>query len=189
MTDQTSRTVAITETAPPWLATIEDLTAYREKPRGQEIDTSVFTMAVLAGSGALMRDGKAVRVTPIPNRTSISERSWSKVVIPHAERSSSSEELPKVMRMWFAAVARCDSDGRADFDSGEMGVILGCDARTVRRTIAQGKRAAQFHDNSDARHIYLAGVANNRPSSQRVAKRRRIDEAGRSLTAARPRAA
>ncbi|MGP9612231.1 hypothetical protein ACT3TE_03125 [Brachybacterium sp. AOP42-B2-9] len=182
-------TVAITETAPPWLATIEDLTAYREKPRGQEIDTSVFTMAVLAGSGALMRDGKAVRVTPAPRGTTVSQRSWVKIVIPHAEESSTSEELPKLMRLWFAAVGRCDSGGRADFDSRELEGILGCNAQNVRKVIAQGKRCGQFREESDARHVYLVGVANERPSAQRTAKRRRVEEAGGGWATARPRAA
>lgn len=175
--------------SPAWLATVADLAAYLEKPRKSEPNTSVETMAMLAGDGPLMRDGEAVRVTvaPSPSEKTVQERTWVKVTAPHAEKSSRTEELPRLMRLWFAAVERCDADGRADFDSGELAELLGCAERTVRDAIAQGKRCGQFREKSDARHVYLVGVTNERPSARRTARRRRVEDAGHQYAATRPR--
>lgn len=175
--------------APAWLVTVADLEDYWAKPRREEQNTSAETMALLAGDKPLMRDGKAVRVTVTPSSSDkpVSERTWVKVTIPHAQKSSRTKELPKLMRLWFAAVERCDSDGRADFDSGELEGILACDASTVRRTIAQGKRCGQFREKSDARHVYLCGATNDRPSARRAARRRRIEDSTRPGATGRPR--
>ncbi|ATG51165.1 hypothetical protein CFK38_06225 [Brachybacterium vulturis] len=170
-------TVAEVE-SPAWLVAVADLEEYWAKPRREEQNTSVETMALLAGDGPLMRDGEAVRVTvaPSPSGTSVSERTWVKLTVAHAEKSSHTEELPKLMRLWFAAVERCDSDGRADFDTGELAEILGCAERTMRDTIAQGKRCGQLREKSDARHVYLIGVTNDRPSAVRLTKKRRAED-------------
>lgn len=172
-----------------WLATEEELMAYLEKPRKSEPNTSVETMALLAGDGPLMRDGEAVRVTVAPSSFDrpVAERAWVKLTVSHAEKSSHTEELPRLMRLWFAAVERCDSDGRADFDAGELAKILGCAERTMRDTIAQGKRCGQLREKSDARHVYLVGVTNERPSARRTAKRRRIEETTHQHATTRPR--
>ena len=172
-----------------WLASDEDLMDYRAMHREDEADTSVYTMALLAGSGPLLRDGVDVRVppSPAPSDKPVTQRSWAKVTTSHAEKSSRTEELPRLMRLWFAAIERCDSDGRADFDSGELAGILGCAERTVRSTIAQGKRCGQLGEKSDARHVYLIGVANERPSAHRVARRRRAEGAVHQYATTRPR--
>lgn len=177
------------EESPAWLATVADLEDYWATPRREEQNTGVETMALLAGNGPLLLDGEAVRVTVAPSSSgkSVAERSWVKLTVPHAEKSSRTEELPRLMRLWFAAVERCDSDGRADFDSGELAEILGCAERTVRSTIAQGKRCGQLREKSDARHVYLLGVSNDRPSAKRAAKRRRIEGAAHEYATTRPR--
>lgn len=190
MTAVMERPAEVTEAeSPAWLATVADLAAYLEKPRKSEPNTSVETMAMLAGDGPLMRDGEAVRVTvaPSPSDRPAAERTWAKLTVSHAGKSSHTEELPKLMRLWFAAVERCDADGRADFDSSELAELLGCAERTVRDTIAQGKRCGQLREKSDARHVYLVGVTNERPSARRTAKRRRIEETTHQHATTRPR--
>lgn len=128
-----------------------------------------------------------VTVAPSPSDRPAAERTWAKLTVSHAEKSSHTEELPKLMRLWFAAVERCDSDGRADFDSSELAELLGCAERTVRDTIAQGKRCGQLREKSDARHVYLLGVTNERPSARRTAKRRRVEEMTHRHATTRPR--
>lgn len=190
MTAVLERPVSVeVEESPAWLATMTDLEDYRIMHRPEGHNTSAETMALLAGNGPLLLDGEAVRVTVAPSSSdkSIAERSWVKLTVSHAEKSSHTEELPKLMRLWFAAVERCDSDGRADFDSGELAEVLGCDASTVRKTIAQGKRCGQLREKSDARHVYLVGVTNERPSARRTAKRRRLEETAHQYATTRPR--
>lgn len=127
------------------------------------------------------------QMSPPPRVTPESARSWVKLMTSHAEESWDNGELPRLMRLWFAAVGRIDSEGRADFNSGELAEILDCAERTVRSVIAQGKRAGQLREESDARHVYLVGVVNARPSAKRLAKRRRVDAIGQRYRSTRPR--
>lgn len=126
-------------------------------------------------------------MAPAPSVTPVRIRRWSKVFHRTASESAESEELPKVMRLWFAAVARCDSEGRADFESGELAEILGCSARTVRSAIAQGKAGGLLGDESDARHLHLVGVRDESPSAKRTAKLRRLAAIGQRHRSTRPR--
>jgi hypothetical protein len=135
----------------------------------------------------LAGEEELAEMSPAPTVTPAKMRRWSKVLHRTADAATESEELPKVMRLWFAAVARCDSEGRADFDSGELAEILGCSGRTVRIAIAQGKAGGLLADESDARHVYLLGVRDESPSARRTAKRRRLDAIGQRHGSTRPR--
>lgn len=135
----------------------------------------------------LATEEELAEMAPAPSVTPARMRRWAKVYLRQAEESAESEELPKVMRLWFAAVARCDSEGRADFESGELAEILGCSGRTVRSAIAQGKAGGLLGDESDARHLYLVGVRDESPSAKRTAKRRRLDGIGQRHRSTRPR--
>lgn len=123
----------------------------------------------------LATEDELAEMAPVPPVTPIRMRRWVKVFRWKASEAAESHALPTVMRLWLAAVDRCDSEGRADFDSGELTKILGCTDRTVRDVISRGKAGGLLRHESDARHLHLLGVKDESPSAQRVAKRRRID--------------
>lgn len=125
------------------------------------------------------------RPMPVPRRT----RQWLKVTRFTARKGAGSDELPSVMRVWFAAMDRCDSEGRADFNSGELASIAACGERALRNAIAKGKRAGLLSAASDARHVYLMGVTDQTPSARRTTKRRRIAAVGRRYASTRDRQA
>lgn len=125
------------------------------------------------------------QVTPVPPALPIRRRRWVKAFTWVAESAQRSSELPPVMRLWFAAMERCDSEGRADFESGELEDILHCSGAAVRRAIVKAKRGGLTQVDSSARHIYLIGVKDDRPSGKRLAKRRKIDAIGHRYSTSR----
>ncbi|MFD4008256.1 hypothetical protein ACFWQK_11075 [Brachybacterium paraconglomeratum] len=135
----------------------------------------------------LATEEELAEMAPAPLVTPARKRRWAKVFHWQADEAAEAEELPKVMRLWFAAVARCDSEGRADFNSGELAEFFGCSGRTVRSVIAQGKAGGVFGEGSDARHVYLTGALDESPSAKRTAKRRRLDAIGQRHGSTRPR--
>lgn len=135
----------------------------------------------------LATEEELAEMAPAPSATPARMRRWAKIFLRQAEEAAEAEELPRVMRLWFAAVARCDSEGRADFESGELAETLGCSGRTVRSVIAQGKAGGVFGEGSDARHLYLVGARDESPSAKRTAKRRRLDAIGQRHGSTRPR--
>jgi hypothetical protein len=135
----------------------------------------------------LATEEELAELTPVPPATPARMRRWVKVFRWKTAEAASVGTLPKVMRLWFAAVERCDSDGRADFSSDELAKILGCTGRAVRSAIAQGKAGGLLRAESDARHLYLVGVKDEAHSAKRTAKRRRIDAVGQRYGSTRPR--
>lgn len=127
------------------------------------------------------------QLTPVPPRTPARMRRWAKVFRWKVAEATHEEALPTVMRLWFAALERCDSDGRADFSSGELAEILGCTDRSVRAAITTAKRGGLLQEDSDARHLYLIGAKDEAPSAARLSKRRRVDAIGRRYVSTRER--
>ena len=74
----------------------------------------------------LATEEELAEVAPVPPVTPARMRRWVKVFRWKSGEATEAEALPTVMRLWFAAVERCDADGRADFSSGELAKILGC---------------------------------------------------------------
>lgn len=105
-----------------------------------------------------------------------------------AEVASLQEGLPTVMRLWFAAVAQCDFQGVARFDSHELELILGVSDRTVRGALRSLKNAGMIGRESSAREVHLLGADNRTGVARRLSEKRHREAIGRRYSGpARPR--